>query len=33
MKHTLAYRQDDGSITLDYKPVKLGPYIPMERKY
>jgi succinate dehydrogenase / fumarate reductase, flavoprotein subunit len=33
MKHTLAYRQDDGSITLDFKPVKLGPYIPMERKY
>jgi succinate dehydrogenase / fumarate reductase, flavoprotein subunit len=33
MKHTLAYRQDDGSISLDYKPVKLGPYIPMERKY
>ncbi len=33
MKHTLAYRRDDGSITLDYKPVKLGPYIPMERKY
>ena len=33
MKHTLAYRRDDGSISLDYKPVKLGPYIPMERKY
>ena len=33
MKHTLAYRQDDGSIALDFKPVKLGPYIPMERKY
>jgi succinate dehydrogenase / fumarate reductase flavoprotein subunit len=33
MKHTLAYRQDDGSVTLDFKPVKLGPYIPMERKY
>jgi succinate dehydrogenase / fumarate reductase flavoprotein subunit len=33
MKHTLAYRGDDGSITLDYKPVKLGPYVPMERKY
>jgi succinate dehydrogenase / fumarate reductase flavoprotein subunit len=33
LKHTLAYRGDDGSITLDYKPVKLGPYVPMERKY
>jgi len=33
LKHTLATRGDDGSITLDYKPVKMGPYIPMERKY
>jgi succinate dehydrogenase / fumarate reductase flavoprotein subunit len=33
LKHSLAYRQDDGSIRLDYKPVKMGPYIPMERKY
>ena len=33
LKHTLAYREDDGSIRLDYKPVKLGPYVPMERKY
>jgi succinate dehydrogenase / fumarate reductase flavoprotein subunit len=33
MKHTLAYRQDDGSIRMEYKPVKLGPYVPMERKY
>jgi succinate dehydrogenase / fumarate reductase flavoprotein subunit len=33
MKHSLAYRNDDGSIRLDYKPVKMGPYIPMERKY
>ncbi len=33
MKHSLAYRRDDGSIQLDFKPVKLGPYIPMERKY
>ena len=23
----------DGSIALDYKPVKMGPYVPMERKY
>jgi succinate dehydrogenase / fumarate reductase, flavoprotein subunit len=33
LKHTLATREADGSITLDYKPVKMGPYIPMERKY
>jgi len=32
LKHSLAYRQDDG-VRLEYKPVKLGPYIPMERKY
>jgi succinate dehydrogenase / fumarate reductase flavoprotein subunit len=33
LKHTLATRAADGSIALDYKPVKMGPYIPMERKY
>jgi succinate dehydrogenase / fumarate reductase flavoprotein subunit len=33
LKHTLAYRNDDGSVRLDYKPVKMGPYVPMERKY
>ena len=33
LKHTLAYRNDDGSIRLDFKPVKMGPYVPMERKY
>jgi succinate dehydrogenase / fumarate reductase, flavoprotein subunit len=33
LKHSLAYREDDGSIRLDFKPVKLGPYVPMERKY
>jgi succinate dehydrogenase / fumarate reductase flavoprotein subunit len=33
LKHSLAYRQDDGTVRLDYKDVKLGPYIPMERKY
>ncbi|MDP9295578.1 MAG: succinate dehydrogenase flavoprotein subunit [Actinomycetota bacterium] len=33
LKHTLAYREPDGSIRLDYKDVKMGPYIPMERKY
>jgi succinate dehydrogenase / fumarate reductase flavoprotein subunit len=33
LRHSLAYRNEDGSITLEYKPVKLGPYVPMERKY
>ena len=33
LKHSLAYRLDDGSIKLETKPVKMGPYIPMERKY
>jgi len=33
LKHTLAYRNDDGSIRLEHKPVKMGPYVPMERKY
>jgi succinate dehydrogenase / fumarate reductase flavoprotein subunit len=33
LKHSLAYPQEDGSVRLEYKPVKLGPYIPMERKY
>jgi succinate dehydrogenase / fumarate reductase, flavoprotein subunit len=33
LQHTLASRNDGGSITLDYKPVKMGPYVPMERKY
>jgi succinate dehydrogenase / fumarate reductase flavoprotein subunit len=33
LKHTLAYREEDGSVRLEYKDVKLGPYEPMERKY
>ena len=33
LKHSLATRQPDGSIALDYKAVKMGPYVPMERKY
>jgi succinate dehydrogenase / fumarate reductase flavoprotein subunit len=33
LKHSLAYREPDGSIRLETKPVKLGPYVPMERKY
>jgi succinate dehydrogenase / fumarate reductase flavoprotein subunit len=33
LKHSLAYRKDGGGVRLDYKPVQMGPYIPMERKY
>jgi succinate dehydrogenase / fumarate reductase, flavoprotein subunit len=33
LKHSLAYRKADGSIRLETKPVKMGPYVPMERKY
>jgi succinate dehydrogenase / fumarate reductase flavoprotein subunit len=33
LKHSLAYRTDDRTVGLEYKPVKMGPYIPMERKY
>ncbi len=33
LKHSLAYRSEDGSIRLEFKDVKLGPYVPMERKY
>ena len=33
MKHTLASRAEDGTVTLDYKPVIGGAYLPMERKY
>ena len=33
MKHTLATLNDDGSISLNYKPVIGGRYEPMERKY
>ncbi|HEY3214176.1 MAG TPA: succinate dehydrogenase flavoprotein subunit [Actinomycetota bacterium] len=33
LTHTLAYHEDDGSIRLEYKPVKVGPYLPMERTY
>mgnify|MGYP001439717924 FL=1 len=33
MKHTLAHRSADGTVTLDYKPVVGGAYQPMERKY
>jgi succinate dehydrogenase flavoprotein subunit len=33
LRHSLAYREGDGSIRLEYKDVKMGPYEPMERKY
>jgi len=33
LKHSLASREEDGSIRLETKPVKMGPYVPMERKY
>jgi succinate dehydrogenase / fumarate reductase flavoprotein subunit len=33
LQHTLSYRNQDGSIRHEYKPVKMGPYVPMERKY
>jgi succinate dehydrogenase / fumarate reductase flavoprotein subunit len=33
LKHTLSYRNQDGTIHQEYKPVKMGPYVPMERKY
>ena len=33
MRHTMAYRNEDGSIRLDYKPVVETRYKPMERKY
>jgi succinate dehydrogenase / fumarate reductase flavoprotein subunit len=33
MRHTMAYRNEDGSIALDYKPVMQTRYQPMERKY
>ncbi len=33
LRHSLATREGDGSVRLDYKDVKLGTYVPMERKY
>jgi succinate dehydrogenase / fumarate reductase flavoprotein subunit len=33
MKHTLAHRDEDGQLRLDYKPVEGDKYMPMERKY
>jgi succinate dehydrogenase / fumarate reductase flavoprotein subunit len=33
MRHSMAYRRPDGEIVLDYKPVTVTRYQPMERKY
>jgi succinate dehydrogenase / fumarate reductase flavoprotein subunit len=33
LRHSLACREPDGSVRMEYKPVKLGSYVPMERKY
>ncbi len=33
MKHTFAYQDEDGNVTLKYKAVVGGKYQPMERKY
>ncbi|HJQ43354.1 MAG TPA: succinate dehydrogenase flavoprotein subunit [Jatrophihabitantaceae bacterium] len=33
MRHTMAYRDEHGEIQLDYKPVVMTRYQPMERKY
>jgi succinate dehydrogenase / fumarate reductase, flavoprotein subunit len=33
LKHTLVWRTDDGGFRIDYRPVSLGRYEPMERKY
>ncbi|MCS7313586.1 MAG: succinate dehydrogenase/fumarate reductase flavoprotein subunit, partial [Acidobacteria bacterium] len=33
LKHTLAFRQDDGAIRLDTKPVVITRFMPQERKY
>ena len=33
MRHTMAYRTEDNGIRLDYKPVVVTRYQPMERKY
>jgi succinate dehydrogenase / fumarate reductase flavoprotein subunit len=33
LRHSLAWRESDGGVRLEYKPVKMGAYVPMERKY
>jgi succinate dehydrogenase / fumarate reductase, flavoprotein subunit len=33
MKHSFAYRGEDGKVRLEYRPVEGDKYVPMERKY
>jgi succinate dehydrogenase / fumarate reductase, flavoprotein subunit len=33
LRHSLAWREPDSGVRLEYKPVKMGAYVPMERKY
>jgi succinate dehydrogenase flavoprotein subunit len=33
LRHSLASAEDGGGVRLEYKDVKMGPYVPMERKY
>jgi succinate dehydrogenase / fumarate reductase flavoprotein subunit len=33
LKHTLCHKREDGSFSLDYKPVVLGRYEPKKRVY
>ena len=33
LKHSLAYRESDGGIRVEYKDVTLGTFEPKERKY
>ncbi len=33
LRHSLAWREPDGRVRLENKPVKMGTYVPMERKY
>jgi succinate dehydrogenase / fumarate reductase, flavoprotein subunit len=33
LRHSLASREPDGGVRLEYKDVKMGAYVPMERKY
>jgi hypothetical protein len=32
-RQSFSTREADGSIRLEYEPVEMGPYVPMERKY
>jgi succinate dehydrogenase / fumarate reductase flavoprotein subunit len=33
LKHTLAYRNEDGSVRIEYIPVNITYWKPVERKY